>query len=73
MSSNNILNANFKKASTQLGGLTLNGIVSQGTAINYNVLTIDDAASAQTLSLSSTGKFIQVNIAGVDYYLPLYQ
>jgi hypothetical protein len=73
MSSNNILNANFKTVSSQLGGLTLNGIVSQGTAINYNVLTIDDSSTAQTLSLSQTGKFIQVNIAGVEYYLPLYQ
>ena len=74
MSSTGIpLNANFKATSCQLGGLTLNGIVSQGTAISQNVITIDDATSAQTLSKSSTGKYLQVNIAGTNYFIPLYQ
>jgi hypothetical protein len=74
MSTSNIpLNANFKTTSCQLGGLTLNGIVSQGTAISQNIINVDDSTVAQTLSKSITGKFLQVNIAGTVYYLPLYQ
>jgi len=66
-------NANFKKLSCQLGGLTLNGIVSQGTAISQNVVTIDDSTAVQTLTKSSTGKYLGVNVAGVEYYIPLFQ
>jgi hypothetical protein len=65
--------SNFLKLSSQLGGVTLNGIVSQGTAIDLNVLKIDDNTAAQTLSKSATGKYLGVKIAGVQYYLPLYQ
>ena len=67
MSSNNSLNL-----SCQLGGLRLNGVVSQGTASSLNVVTIDDSTVAQTLSKSITGKFLQVNVAGTIYYIPLY-
>jgi hypothetical protein len=67
------MDSNFRKLSSQLGGLTLNGIVSQGTAISSNVVVIDDSAAAQTLSKTITGKFLGVSVAGVQYYLPLYQ
>ncbi len=65
--------ANFRKLSSSLGGMSLNGIVSQGTAIDLNVLKIDDSAAGQTLTKTITGKFLGVKIAGVQYYLPLYQ
>jgi len=65
--------SNFKNVSCQLGGLTLNGNVAQGTAISETVLTINDPTAAQTLSKTITGKFIQVNIGGTIYYLPLFQ
>ena len=70
MSSND---SNFKNLSSQLGGLRLNGILSQGTASSLNVVTIDDSVAAQTLSKSITGKFLQVNVSGTLYYIPLYQ
>ena len=74
MSSGGIpLNANFKTESCQLGGFTLNGIVAQNTAISSTVVTIDDSTVAQTLSKSATGKYLQVNIAGTNYYIPLFQ
>ena len=42
MSTSNIpLNSNFKTTSCQLGGLTLNGIVSQGTAISQNIINVE--------------------------------
>ena len=65
--------SNFRNVSCQLGGLSLNGIVSQGTASSLNIVTIDDSAVAQTLTKSITGKFLQVDIVGVSYYIPLYQ
>jgi hypothetical protein len=65
--------ANFKSVSTQLGGLTLNGIAAQGTAQSLVVLNIDDTLAAQTLSKTITTKFIQVKIDKTDYYIPLYQ
>jgi hypothetical protein len=65
--------SNFLSTSCQLGGFTLNGIVSQGTAQSLNVVNIDDSAAAQTLTKSITGKFLQVNISGVNYFIPLYQ
>ena len=67
------LDSNFKTIGCQLGGLTLNGNISQGTAISQNVLTINDPSVVQTLTKSITGKFVQVSIAGTNYYLPLYQ
>jgi hypothetical protein len=78
------LDANFKSMSCQLGGLRLNGIVNYsnqspsppittGTAQSLTVITIDDEAAAQTLPKTITGKFLKVQIAGTDYYLPLYQ
>jgi hypothetical protein len=73
MSSGIPLDANFKNLSSQLGGIRLNGIVSQGTASSLNVITIDDSAAAQTLSKSITGEFLQVTVNGTIYYLPLYQ
>jgi len=73
MSSGIPMNSNYKNISCQLGGLTLNGNVSQGTASSLNVVTINDPTVAQTLSKSITGKFLQVKISGTDYYIPLYQ
>jgi hypothetical protein len=67
------MDSNFRNASCQLGGLTLNGIINQGTAQNLNVINIDDSTSAQTLTKTITGKFLQVNVAGVKYFIPLYQ
>ena len=66
------MDSNFRKMSSQLGGLTLNGIVSQGTAISTNVMIIDDTTAAQTLSKTITGKFLGITVAGVQYYIPLY-
>ena len=66
-------NSNYMNLSCQLGGLRLNGNVSNGTATSGNVLIIDDPVAAQTLTKTITGKFIQINIAGVIYYIPLYQ
>ena len=55
MSSTGIpLDANFKNLSCQAGGLTLNGNVSQGTAISLNVLTVNDPTVAQTLTKTIT-------------------
>lgn len=64
--------ANFKSLSCQVGGLTLNGNVAQGTGQSLNVMIINDPTTAQTLTKSITGKFIQVTIGGIVYYLPLY-
>ena len=53
MSSSGIpLNSNFKGVSCQLGGLTLNGNVSQGTAQSYNIVTINDPQVVKTLTKS---------------------
>jgi hypothetical protein len=74
MSSSGIpLNSNFKGVSCQLGGLTLNGNVSQGTAQSYNIVTINDPQVVKTLTKSSTGKYLQVNLANELFYIPLYQ
>ena len=72
------LNSNFLGLSCQLGGLTLNGNVANGTAQSLTVVTINDPAVAQTLSKTITGKFLKVQIGPVGsansvYYLPLYQ
>jgi hypothetical protein len=67
------IDSNFKSLSCQLGGLALNGNVSQGTASSLNVIRINDPNVAQTLSKTITGKFIQVNLANEVFYIPLYQ
>ena len=72
------LNSNFRNLSCQLGGLTLNGTVSNGTAQTLSVVTINDTTVAQTLTKTISGKFLQVQIGPVGsvgsiYYLPLYQ
>jgi hypothetical protein len=72
------LNSNFLGVSCQLGGLTLNGNVANGTAQSLTVVTINDPAVAQTLSKTITGKFLKIQIGPVGsansvYYLPLYQ
>ena len=60
--------------SCQLGGLTLNGNVANGTAQSYTIVTINDPAVIQSVTpLQVSGKFLQINIGGVIYYLPLYQ
>ena len=73
MSSEIPLNSNFRNLSCQLGGLTLNGNVANGTAQSYNVVTINDPAIAQSVQKTITGKFLQINVGGVFYYVPLYQ
>jgi len=74
MSSTGIpLDSNFRNLSCQLGGLTLNGNVTAGTASSLNVVTINDPTAAQTLSKTITTEFLQVNVGGTIYYLPLYQ
>ena len=55
--------ANFRNLSCQMGGLTLNGNVSQGTASTFNMVTINDPTVAQILTKSITGKFLQVNFS----------
>ena len=67
------IDSNFKSLSCQLGGLTLNGNVSQGTATSLNVININDPNVVQTLSKTITGQFIQVNLANEVFYIPLYQ
>jgi hypothetical protein len=73
------LNSNFKNLSCQLGGLTLNGNVVNGTAKNYNVVTINDPLVIQSVSKSIVeGKFLQIQIGPTSdpnntYFLPLYQ
>ena len=67
------LDSNFKDLSCQLGGFTLNGNVANGTAQDLTVITINDPNVAQTLTKTITTEFLQVNIGGVIYYLPLYQ
>ncbi len=66
------MDSNFRKLSCQLGGLTLNGIVAQGTAIDLNVIKIDDIITAQTLTKTLSGKFLGVKVGTEQYYLPLY-
>jgi len=77
------LNSNFLGLSCQLGGLTLNGNVANGTAQTYTVVTINDPAVIQTIAQigripEMTSSFLQIQIGPVSdpnntYYLPLYQ
>ena len=74
------LDANFKSVSCQLGGLRLNGIVNystpgitSGTAQSLSVITIDDPDTVQTTSRTTPKGYLQVKIAGSDYYIQLYQ
>ena len=67
------LDSNFKNLSCQLGGLTLNGNVAQGTASTLNIVTINDPTVAQTLTKNITGQFLQININQINYFIPLYQ
>ena len=68
------LNSNFMGLSCQLGNLTLNGNVANGTAQNYNILTINDPAAIITDSSGAFNfKFLSISIANQNYYLPLYQ
>jgi len=66
------MDSNFRNLSSQLGGLRLNGNVDSGTAKSYSVVTIDDPKVIQNVTKTITGTFLQVTIAGSDYYLPLY-
>ena len=66
--------ANFRNLSCQLGGLTLNGNVSQGTASNVSIVTINDPAVLQDSSgMTITNKCVKVFVAGIPYFIPLYQ
>ena len=67
-------NSNFRNLSCQLGGLTLNGNVANGTAQTYTVITINDPAVIQSVTPSQVvGKFLKIKVVQDDYYLPLYQ
>ena len=60
--------------SCQLGGLTLNGNVQNGTAQSYTILTINDPGVLYDSSgLVHTSKFVKVKIGSEYYYMPLYQ
>ena len=69
------LDANFKKLSCQLGGLRLNGIPEQGTALSNTVMIVDSSACVITDTSGTilVNKYIKINISGVEYLLPLYQ
>lgn len=64
---------NSNSISCQLGGFTLNGNVTNGTAQDLTVITINDPTVAQTLTKTITGKFLKINVGNDFYYLPLYQ
>jgi hypothetical protein len=64
---------NSNSISCQLGGFTLNGNVTNGTAQDLTVITINDPNVAQTLTKTITGKFLKINVGNAFYYLPLYQ
>ena len=80
-------NSNFKGISCQLGGLTLNGNYSNGTAQSLTFVTINDPAVIQH-HVDSSGTpvgYLQVSIGnanstpqmGVDFtkpfFIPLFQ
>ena len=66
--------ANFRNLSCQLGGLTLNGNVNQGTASDVNIVTINDPNVLQDSSgMSISTKCVKVLVSGVAYFIPLYQ
>jgi hypothetical protein len=74
MSSGIPLDTNYRNLSCQLGGLTLNGNVSQGTANTYNIVTINDPNVIIDSSKNIIpGKFLQVNVSGTPFFIPLYQ
>jgi hypothetical protein len=74
MSSGIPMDTNARNLSCQLGGLTFNGNVSQGTANSVNVVTINDPGVIQDSSHNIlTNKFLQISIAGAPYYIQLYQ
>jgi len=67
-------NPNFLNLSCQLGGLTLNGNVVNGTAQNYNIVTINDPSVIRDSSgLTHSTKFLQIKVGLEIYYLPVYQ
>lgn len=74
MSSEIPIDFNSKSLSCQLGGLTLNGNVANGTASNYTVLTINDPSVIQTTTRTQVvDKFLKVMVGQETYYLPVYQ
>ena len=81
MSSTGIaLDSNFRKLSSNLGGLRLNGNISQGTAISGTFVTIDDPAvkNYTPVNASVAAGYLRVAIGNngsgpAYYYLPLYQ
>jgi hypothetical protein len=74
MSSEIPIDFNAKSLSCQLGGLTLNGNVANGTAANYTILTVNDPAVIQTTSRTQVpNKFLKVMVGQETYYLPVYQ
>ena len=88
MSSGIPLDSNFKNLSCQLGGLRMNGNVSQQTANSYTILRVDDPFVVQgPTGLTGPVGYLQVNIGntgsigptgfngnyGLPFYIPIYQ
>ena len=81
------LDSNFKNLSCQLGGLRMNGIVSQETANNYSVLRIDDPLVIKNPPGLSIVGYLQASIGNANsvgpidgsgnyalpFYIPVYQ
>ena len=80
------MDSNFKNVSCQLGGLTLNGNVLNGTASSLNIVTINDPSVIQQGPISITGPigYIQVKIGNDSttgpvgdftkpFFIPIYQ
>ena len=85
MSSGIPCDINFNNISCQLGGLTLNGNVNNGTASNLSILTINDPTVIQVFKVSDMDNVgcIKINIGNINstgngdftksFYLPIYQ
>ena len=69
-----LMENNLLSLGVQLGGLTLNGNIVNGTAQSNVILTINDPAVIYDSSgISHSNSFLKVKIGNQFYYLPLYQ
>ena len=64
--------AQFGNLSCPIGGLRLNGNITQGTALSSSVITIDDPGVISNPLVNPSGYF-KVVIGGVDYFVPVYR
>ena len=70
------LNSNFRNLSCQLGGFTLNGNVTNGTAIDKTLITINDpdvTTGITPVDTSTIKKWLKIKVGADNYFLPLYQ